>query len=108
MKVKIFRFNSEKEGKEHYEYYDVEVPYSEKWTVMDLLDYIFENMDSSLSYYSHSTCRHGICGRCTLRVNGTPALACTKVIEEAEEITLEPLKGRKVVKDLVTEQEEIS
>ena len=29
-------------------------------TVMDLLDYISQNIDPSLGYYRHSVCNHGV------------------------------------------------
>lgn len=102
MKVKVYRFEPTVEEGEHYDCFDVPVIFEEKWTVMNVLDYIQEHYDSSLSYYKHSACGHGICGRCTLMVDGTPSLACTHVIEKGDEIVLEPLKGRKKVKDLVT------
>lgn len=102
MRVKVYRFESTLENSEHYDYFDVPVVFEEKWTVMNVLDYIQEHCDSSLSYYKHSTCGHGICGRCTLMINGKPDLACTHIVEDDKEIVLEPLKGKKLIKDLVT------
>ena len=102
MKVKVYRFEQNLNEGGHYDYFDVPVVFEEKWTVMNILDYIQEHLDSSLSYYKHSACGHGICGRCILMVNGKSALACTHVVEEDKEIVLEPFKGKKIVKDLVT------
>lgn len=102
MKIKVYRFEANDKKGEYYDYFDVPVIFEEKWTVMNVLDYIQEHLDSSLSYYKHSACGHGICGRCILMVNGTSALACTHVVEKAEELVLEPFKGGKLVKDLVT------
>jgi succinate dehydrogenase / fumarate reductase iron-sulfur subunit len=102
MKVKVYRCEPNLEGSEHYDYFDVPVIFEEKWTVMNVLDYIQEHCDSSLSYYKHSTCGHGICGRCMLMVNGKPVLACTHIVRDKKEIVLEPfLKGKKSIKDLV-------
>lgn len=72
-------------------------------TVMDLLDYISQNIDPSLGYYRHSVCNHGVCGRCLLRVNGKPVLACTaRVRDYGGELLLQPAEGARPVRDLVT------
>ena len=102
MKVKVYRIQPSLEVSEHYDYFEVPIIFEEKWTVMNVLDYIQEHLDSSLSYYKHSACGHGICGRCTLMADGIPVLACTHIVKDENEIVLEPLKGRKLIKDLVT------
>lgn len=69
--------------------------------VMDVLDYIYENLDHTLSYYKHSTCNQGICGRCALKVNGSHKLACVaQVTQDTDYLLLEPVQGE-VVKDLI-------
>lgn len=79
-----------------------EVPLlSETMTVMDVLDYIYHNLDHNLSYYRHSSCNQAICGRCLVRMNGRSVLACaTRVGSVTGTIKLSPASG-KVVKDLV-------
>jgi len=74
IKVKVFRFDPTVEKEPHYETY--EVPLTEGMSVLDILDYIYENIDSSLAYYDHAACRHGICGGCAVVVNGKTCLAC--------------------------------
>ena len=78
-----------------------EVPSDPDWTVMDILDYISLHLDSSLAYFRHSACDHGVCARCGLKVNGKPVLACTHTAGDASELILEP-RNDKVVRDLVT------
>jgi succinate dehydrogenase / fumarate reductase iron-sulfur subunit len=78
-----------------------EVPAGPDWTVMDILDYISLHQDSSLAYFRHSACDHGVCARCGLKVNGKPVLACTYTVGDAVELILEP-RNDKVVRDLVT------
>lgn len=80
---------------------EYEVPFSpaDGYTVMDVLDYIARHLDPTLGYVSHSICDHGICGRCTVVVNGKPALACL-ALADADRIELAPRKGS-VVRDLV-------
>ena len=97
--VKIFRGTGISNG--YYDHYELQLPSDDTWSVLDVLDYIYENLDSSLSYYRHSTCNQGVCGRCAVKINGKNGLACvTKVLNE--DLTIEP-KNSKVLKDLVTE-----
>ncbi|WP_209341486.1 2Fe-2S iron-sulfur cluster-binding protein [Flavonifractor sp. AGMB03687] len=73
-----------------------------RMTVMDVLEYITLHLDPTVAYYHHSVCDHGICGRCTLKVNGKNALACLTVVNDLTELHLGPAAGRTVVRDLVT------
>lgn len=100
MKVKVFRFDPAKNQESYFQNFEVPVSSEEKWTVMDVLDYIVHNLDSSLSYYRHSVCNQGICGRCSLKVNGKAELACVYKVTDTE-LLLEP-KSNNIVKDLVT------
>ncbi len=79
-----------------------EVPLlSETMTVMDVLDYIYHNLDHTLAYYRHSSCNQAICGRCLVVMNGVPVLACAKQVgDKTDVIKLSPAPG-KVVRDLV-------
>ena len=94
MKIKILRSSGQ------YSEYNVPFTNEDGRTLMDVLEYIFYNLDATLSYYSHSTCNHGICGRCGIKINGKVRLACA-ALAEGDELVLEP-KNSQVVKDLVT------
>lgn len=77
--------------------------FAESMTVMSVLDYIYRNLDHTLAYYRHSACCQAVCGRCLVRLNGSPVLACAKEIKPGtEQISLSPANGR-VVRDLVVE-----
>ncbi|MEM2896314.1 MAG: 2Fe-2S iron-sulfur cluster-binding protein [Candidatus Bathyarchaeia archaeon] len=97
VKVKVFRFNPSVDEKPHYQIY--EVPLTRGMSVLDMLDYIYENLDGSLAYYDHAACRQAMCGGCTLIINGKPSLACQTFVEG--DMTVEPLKKFNVVRDLV-------
>lgn len=101
MEVKIFRTKDEDIRNSYFETFKIELD-DYNITVMDLLDYISLNLDSSIAYFKHSACYHGICGRCSLLVNGKTKLACLENISKYNNITLEPLKNRELVRDLVT------
>jgi len=79
-----------------------DVPLGDKAVnIMQVLDYIYTNLDHSLAYFRHSACCQGICGRCLVRADGKNVLACVAKVEPGTDLlTLEPA-GSKVVRDLV-------
>jgi len=97
IKVKVFRFDPTVEKKPRYQIYMV--PLTEGMTVLDVLDYIYENVDGSLAYYGHAACRHGICGGCTLVINGKTCLACQTPVYE--DVIIEPPPKSKIIRDIV-------
>ena len=98
IKVKVFRFDPSLEKEPAYKSY--EVPLESGMSAMNVLDYIYENLDGSLAYYDHVGCCLGICAHCTGKINGKPGLLCQTPVHG--DITLEPLNVKKVIKDLVT------
>ncbi len=103
IRVKIFRYNPENEKTGQLKDYDVRV--EPGMSVLALLHQVHEEHDGSLAY--RYSCRGAICGTCAVRINRTSRLACkTQVrdlLEESDEITIEPLNNLKVVKDLVVD-----
>lgn len=70
--------------------------------ILDALLKIKAEMDSSLSL--RRSCREGICGSCSMNINGQNTLACTRAIEDyADDIYIYPLPHQPVVKDLVSD-----
>ena len=68
--------------------------------VLDALIAIKSKMDSSLTF--RRSCREGICGSCSMNIDGTNTLACTKPIEDVRgDVAIYPLPHMPVVKDLV-------
>ena len=100
IKVKVFRFDSSVDKKPYDQTY--EVPFEEGMSAMDALDYIYQNLDSTLTYYDHAGCSLGICARCTAKINGKSGLLCQTTVKG--DITLEPVSKDKVLKDLVTKK----
>ncbi|MBU1050169.1 hypothetical protein KKG90_09130 [Candidatus Bipolaricaulota bacterium] len=77
-----------------------EVPWVQGMSVMDGLDYIYENLDGSIAYYDHAACNQGICKRCLVQINGKTSLMCQTLV--IGDMTLEPLPSQEVARDLVT------
>ena len=68
--------------------------------VLDALIKIKSEQDSSLTF--RRSCREGICGSCSMNIDGTNTLACLKSIDEVKgEVKIFPLPHMPVVKDLV-------
>ncbi len=66
--------------------------------VLDALMYIKNEVDSSLTF--RRSCREGICGSCSMNVNGTNTLACLRPLDSLK-VNIYPLPHMKVLKDLV-------
>lgn len=99
-KLKVFRYDPSKEEEPRYDSY--EVPIEGKMSVLNTLEYIYRNIDSTLAFYSHSTCQgQNICKMCSMKVKGEPCLACQTVVEPGEEITVEPVRKDRAYRDLV-------
>lgn len=74
--------------------------------VLDALIKIKGEMDQSLTF--RRSCREGICGSCSMNIDGVNTLACTKPIDEVRgEVTIYPLPHMKVIKDLVPDLKHI-
>lgn len=99
MIARIYRYNPTIDKAPYYKSYEVPVTAEDRFTVMDLLVYIADKLDGTLSFFSHSACQHGICGRCGVKCNGKAGLACETLLTGVD-VTIEPLK-QPVVKDLV-------
>jgi succinate dehydrogenase / fumarate reductase iron-sulfur subunit len=100
--LKIFRYNPEVDQKWHYETYTLEAEPTDR--VLDLLEKVKAYNDGTLSF--RRSCAHGVCGSDAMRVNGRNYLACKVLVKDVgNKITVEPLLGMKVIKDLIVDME---
>ena len=98
IKLKIFRFDPEKDEEPHYQTFELEADPMDR--LLDCLNRIRWEQDPTLSF--RMSCGHGVCGSDGMRINGICGLACQKLVKNfKEEILIEPLPVFKVVKDLV-------
>jgi succinate dehydrogenase / fumarate reductase iron-sulfur subunit len=68
--------------------------------VLDAIIKIKNEIDPTLTF--RRSCREGICGSCSMNVDGTNTLACIKSIDEIKgNVKIYPLPHMEVVKDLV-------
>lgn len=103
--MKIKRQNPEVPGKDK--------PYWEEFSLKDVdpTDRVLELMhrikweqDGTLSL--RRSCAHGVCGSDAMRINGVNALACKVLVQDVgTKITIEPILGLPVIKDLIVDME---
>ena len=83
-----------------------DVPALESQTVLDVVSWIQQNVDPTLSY--RFACRVGMCGSCAMMVNGVPRWTCrthiSKVLDK-NEVSIGPLRNLPVIKDLVVDMD---
>ena len=104
MKVafKILRFDPEKDSKSHWESYEVELEPTDR--VLDGIEAIKGKVDGTLAL--RRSCAHGICGSDAMIINGRNRLACKVLVKSLKQpISIEPMRGFKVLKDLIVDME---
>jgi succinate dehydrogenase / fumarate reductase iron-sulfur subunit len=101
---RIRRFNSEVSAEAVWEDFQLEIDPKER--VLDGLHKIKWDLDGTLTF--RRSCAHGICGSDAMRINGKNRLACKTLIKDInpeKPITVEPIKGLTVLKDLVVDMD---
>jgi len=100
--LRVFRYNPEKDKRGRYETYTLEAEETDR--ILDLLEKVKGYHDGTLSF--RRSCAHGVCGSDAMRVNGRNYLACKVLVRDVgERITVEPLLGLRVIKDLIVDME---
>ncbi|MFC5719088.1 succinate dehydrogenase iron-sulfur subunit [Streptomyces gamaensis] len=101
---RIRRFNPELSDEATWQDFQVRIDPKER--VLDGLHKIKWDLDGTLTF--RRSCAHGICGSDAMRINGKNRLACKTLIKDinpSKPITVEPIKGLTVLKDLVVDME---
>ncbi len=102
--VKILRFNPEVSDEARWESYQVSAEPTDR--VLDALHKVKWDLDGSLTF--RRSCAHGVCGSDAMRINGKNRLACKTLLKDVNPsaaITVEPIKGLPVLKDLIVDME---
>lgn len=100
--AKVLRFDPATDEAPYFQTYEVPKYEVGRQTVSKVLEYIFENIDPSLSYYH--TCNRGICNGCVAMINGKAELMC--MTESPHEVNIEPVPHHRVIRDLVVVPED--
>ena len=100
MHVEVTRFDPDQDEVPKVQEYDI--PIQSDWKVLDAINYIKDEVDSSLSH--RWSCRMAVCGSCGMMVNGEPKLTCkTSLADYSGSIKIEPLANFPIVRDLVVD-----
>ena len=105
--LRVKRYNPETDKKPHWQEFTVELEPTDR--VLDALHLAKWQQDGTLTF--RRSCAHGVCGSDAMVMNGANALACLKLVQDMVDpvkggtITLEPIRGLPVIKDLVVDME---
>ena len=105
--LRVKRYNPETDKKPYWQEFTVELEPTDR--VLDALHLAKWQQDGTLTF--RRSCAHGVCGSDAMVMNGANALACLKLVQDMVDpvkggtITLEPIRGLPVIKDLVVDME---
>ena len=101
----IYRWDPDKGGNPTLDSYEIDLDQCGPM-VLDALIKIKNEVDSTLTF--RRSCREGVCGSCSMNIDGSNTLACTKFIAEIKgDVRIYPLPHMSVVKDLVPDLTQI-
>jgi succinate dehydrogenase / fumarate reductase, iron-sulfur subunit len=102
VRLRILRFNPEQDDEPGFVDYTVQAEPMDR--LLDCLHKVKWYQDGSLAL--RRSCAHGICGSDAMVINGMNALACKVLVKDLKQpITVEPMRGLPLVKDLVVDME---
>jgi succinate dehydrogenase / fumarate reductase iron-sulfur subunit len=101
--LRILRYDPERDTRPHEQSYRVESEPMDR--VLDLLHKVKYEQDGTLTF--RRSCAHGVCGSDAMLINGRNRLACKIRVDQlgGKRITVAPLPGLPVVKDLVVDMD---
>jgi succinate dehydrogenase / fumarate reductase iron-sulfur subunit len=100
--IRIRRYNPEIREESWWDEFVVDAEPSDR--LLDALHYVKWYRDGSLAL--RRSCAHGICGSDAMLVNGKNQLACKVLVKQvAPRVTVEPIRGLRVLKDLIVDME---
>ena len=84
----------------HYD--EFAVPFEDGATVLDALVWVRTHRDPSLAM-RYSCINANVCKECTIAVDGKVTYACMTRLDDNRTMVLDPLPGKRQLRDLVTE-----
>ena len=97
----IYRFDPEKDSKPRMQSYELQIPHGSSIMLLAAIERLKEQ-DPTIAL--RRSCAEGVCGSDGMNVNGKNRLACiTQLSTLGTKITLRPLPGLPVVRDLIVD-----
>ena len=103
MQISVYRYDPDRDESPRMEDMQLDLPAGRDLMVLDVLE-LLKAEDPSIAY--RRSCREGVCGSDGINMNGRNGLACITPVSEAAprgKLTLRPLPGLPVVRDLVVD-----
>ncbi len=103
MHISLYRYDPDADDSPRMEELELELPAGRDYMVLDVLE-MLKDRDPSIAY--RRSCREGVCGSDGVNMNGRNGLACITPLSTAAprgKLTLRPLPGLPVVRDLVVD-----
>ncbi len=103
MRVSIYRYIPDQDDAPRMQDYEVTMPENRDLMVLDVLEQL-RLEDPTISY--RRSCREGVCGSDGMNMNGRNGLACKTTVSSIvhrDSLTLRPLPGLPVIRDLVVD-----
>ena len=103
--LSITRYDPSADREPRFERFTVDADPTDR--ILDALIYVKDRLDPTLGF--RRSCAHGVCGSDAMRINGRERLACKTLVKEVvpvegAEVTVEPLRGMRVLRDLIVDQ----
>ena len=100
MRFSIYRYDPDKDVRPRMQDYELKLESTDRMLLDALVR--LKAQDDSLSF--RRSCREGVCGSDAMNINGRNGLACiTKIADLPDKVTLRPLPGLPVVRDLIVD-----
>ena len=100
-KINVYRWDPDKKLNPTVDTFEIDLDKCGQM-VLDALILIKDQIDSTLTF--RRSCREGVCGSCSMNIDGMNTLACQKNIKEIKgDINIFPLTHLPVIKDLVVD-----
>lgn len=103
MRVSIYRYVPDQDDAPRMQDYEFELPRDRELMVLDVLEEL-RLEDPTIAY--RRSCREGVCGSDGMNMNGRNGLACKTTVSSIvsrDRLTLRPLPGLPVIRDLVVD-----
>lgn len=102
LEVRVRRYNPEVSEDPWWDTFTLDADPTDR--LLDALHEIKWRQDGTLAL--RRSCAHGICGSDAMLINGHNALACKVLVRDvAPKVTIEPIRGLPVLKDLIVDME---
>lgn len=96
--LRLYRFDPARDAAPRHETYRIETDGA--LSVLQAIRRIYQTVDGTLSF-RNSDCRRGVCGVCSMMIDGRRRLTCMCVATDG--MTIAPPPRLRVIKDLVFE-----